>query len=245
MSWHFSQALEAEYLRASCSGGEPCALSRSMPSAPDDLCSDKLKGTLHRSPFGTMYAPSTDASGAALLTWYRAVFLAPTSAAQERRLELTERPAACGWKWPESFARFDLSSRSWKTRQHSLIEGSDEFLETWPRWGLMLDGECLDQTTSAPTTAAKGPGSWPTPCHGSSRWGGTFQEVGGSKNKLRSTPTGKLYVNPDFWESLLGWVIGWTGTAPLETARTQEWLRLHGTFLPRRNTHNAVAQREP
>ncbi len=230
MSWHFSQALEAEYSRASCSGGDPCAPWKSMPTAPDDSCSDKMKGTCHRSPFGTMFVPSTDAPGEALLMWFREDFLVPTSVRPAKKQELKATQADSGWKWCESFARYSPALRSWKTRQHSLIEGLDEFSETWPRWGLMLGGECLDLTTWAPTTAAKGVGLWPTPCHGSSRWGGTFQEVGGSKNKLRGTPTGKLYVNPDFWENLMGWVIGWTGTAPLETDRTREWQRQHGGF---------------
>lgn len=83
---------------------------------------------------------------------------------------------------------------------------------------------------SAPITTATGHGFWPTPCHGSPKWGGTFQEVGGSLNKLRGTPIGKLYVNPAFWESLMGWPIGWTGTAPLETAKTHEWQQQHGGF---------------
>ena len=230
MSWHFSQALEAAFSEGNSLDGEPFAPWKSAPSAPDDSCSDKMKGTFHRSPFGTMFAPSTDAIGAALLMWFRAGFRAQTSVRPGRKPELTERQAASGWRWRGSFAKWDRDSCSWKTRQCSLIEGLDEFSETWPRWGSMLDGECLDLTTLAPTTAAKGVGSWPTPCHGSSRWGGTFQEVGGSKNKLRGTPTGKLYVNPDFWESLMGWVIGWTGTAPLETDKTREWLRLHGGF---------------
>ena len=230
MSWHFSQALEVEFLEGNFWDGEPCAQWKSMPTAPDDSCSDKMRGTFHRSPFGMMFAPSTDATGAALLMWFRAASLARTSAKPERRKELTERQADCGWRWPESFVMYNHDSCSWKTRQRSLIEGLDEFSETWPRWGLMLDGECLDLTTWAPIITAKGAGSWPTPCHGSSRWGGTFQEVGGSKNKLRGTPTGKLYVNPDFWESLMGWVIGWTGTAPLETDKTREWRRLHGGF---------------
>ncbi len=230
MSWHFSQALEAAFLGESSLDGELFAPWKLMPSAPDDSCSDRMKGTFHRSPFGTMYAPSTDATGAALLTWFRAGFHAQTSARQERRPESTERQAASGWRWRESFVKYDRGSHTWRTRQHSLIEGLNEFSETWPRWGLMLDGECLDLTTWEPTIAAKGAGLWPTPCHGSSRWGGTFQEVGGSKNKLRGTPTGKLYVNPDFWESLMGWVVGWTGTAPLETDKTREWLRLHGGF---------------
>lgn len=232
MSWHFSAELEAEYLQANCSDGEPSAPWKSMPFAQDDSCSDKMKGICHRSPFGTMYVPSTDAHCADLLTWFLADFHAPTSAPQARKPELMESTAAFGWKCPGSFARYDHDSRTWKTRQHSLLGGSTEFSETWPRWGSMRNGECLDRTTSAPTISAKGSGLWPTPCHGSSRWGGTFQGVGGSQNKLRGTPTGKLYVNPDFWESLMGWVIGWTGIAPLETAKTHEWLQQHSLNLP-------------
>lgn len=230
MSWHFSQAMEAEFLRGSCSGGKSDVQWRSMHIAPDDSCSDKMKGTCHRSPFGMMFVPSTDARGEALLTWFLADSPAPTSAQLARKLELGGAPAAYGWKWPESFARYDRASCTWRTRQHSFIEGWAEFSETWPRWGLMRDGECSDQTTSAPTITARGRGSWPTPCHGSPKWGGTYQEVGGSLNKLRGTPTGKLYVNPDFWESLMGWPIGWTGTAPLATARTLAWQQQHGKF---------------
>jgi len=233
MSWHFSLALEAAYSPASSLDGDPSAPWSSIPTASDDSCSDKLRGTFHRSQFGTMSAPSTDAHGAALLTSFREAFRAPTSAAPARRRASRVKPLAFGWRWPGSFARFDPASSSWRTRQHSFIEDSSEFSETWPAWGLMLAGECLDLTTWAPTTAARGSGSWPTPCHGSSHWGGTFQEVGGSGNKLRNTPTGKLYVNPDFWESLMGWPIGWSGTAPLETARTREWLRqLSAPSLP-------------
>lgn len=228
MSWHFSRALEVAFSEEKSSGGKPCAPWKLLPTAPDDSCSDKMKGTFHCSPFGTMYAPLTDAPGAALLMWFLADFLAPTSAQQERKLESTERQAAFGWKWQESFVKYDRDLCLWKTRQCSLIEGLDEFSETWPRWGLMLDGECFHLPTLALTTRGSAAGSWPTPCHGSSRWGGTFQEVGGSQNKLRGTPIGKLYVNPDFWESLMGWVIGWTGTAPLATDKTREWLRQHG-----------------
>jgi hypothetical protein len=228
MSWHFSRALEAEYLRGNCSGDESSEPWKSIPSAPDDSCSDRMKDTFHRSPFGTMYVPSTDVRGKAVFTWFLAGFPAQTSAQPAKRSASRETQAGDGWTWPASFAKWSPASSKWKTRQHCFIEGSAEFSETWPRWGSMRDGECLDLTTSAPTTNANGRGSWPTPCHGSSHWGGTFQEVGGSKNKLRGTPIGKLYVNPDFWESLMGWPIGWTGTAPLETAKTREWQQLHG-----------------
>lgn len=149
------------------------------------------------------------------------------------------RPAGYGWKYPASFAKYNPDSHSWRTRQSCLIEGLAEFSGTWPNWGSMHDGVCSDLTTSAPSTSATGRGSWPTPCHGSSHWGGTYQEVGGSKNKLRGTPTGKLYVNPDFWESLMGWPIGWTGTAPLETAKTRAWLLQHSRCLARAGSEAA------
>ena len=80
MSWHFSLALVAGFSAAHCSAGEPSAPWKSMPTAPDDSCSDKMKGTFHHSPFGTMFVPSTDARGAAALASYRRAFLAKTLA---------------------------------------------------------------------------------------------------------------------------------------------------------------------
>jgi hypothetical protein len=79
MSWHFSQALVEEYSEAIFSAGALSALLSSMPSAQDDSCSDKMNGTFHLSPFGTMFVPSTDDLGVGLLTWYRLVSLAKTS----------------------------------------------------------------------------------------------------------------------------------------------------------------------
>lgn len=230
MSWHFSQALEAEYLRHTSSEIEQSAQWRSIPSAPDDSCSAKMKATFHRSPFGAMFVPSTDDHGAAMLTWFRRASLAPILVQPGRKRASRARQAVFTWKLFGSFAKFDHASFDWKTRQCSLLGGLVSYSDIWPRWGLMRDGECLDLTTWAPITVGNGSGSWPTPCHGSSHWGGTFQEVGGSGNKLRNSPIGKLYVNPDFWENLMGWPIGWTGTAPLETAKTQSWLQQHGNF---------------
>jgi hypothetical protein len=68
MSWHFSQAVEAAYLVENSLDGVPCALWNLAPTAQDDSCSDKMKDTFHRSPFGMMFVPSTDARGAELLT---------------------------------------------------------------------------------------------------------------------------------------------------------------------------------
>jgi hypothetical protein len=228
MSWLFSRALVEAYSEATCLDGVPSAPLKSQLTQQAFSSLDKTTEASSHFQSGMTLEHSTGILGEDLLMWFRGGFHAPTSARQGRRLELTEQLADSGWRWPGSFAKFNRASSGWKTRQNSFIEGLAEFSETWPRWGLMLNGECLDLTTWAPITEGSGSGFWPTPCHGSSHWGGTFQEVGGSKNKLRNTPIGKLYVNPDFWESLMGWPIGWTDCEPLATGKIRAWLRQHG-----------------
>jgi len=56
-----------------------------------------------------------------------------------------EKPLECGEKWRGSFVKYDPDSSLWRTHQCSLLGGLDEFLETWPQWGLMRDGECWEQ----------------------------------------------------------------------------------------------------
>jgi len=129
MSWHFSQALEAAFWADTCSDGEPSAPWSETPTARDDSCSDRMKGTLHRSPFGTMYVPSTDDLGEALLTWFLGASLVRTSASQEKVQESTESVAGSGAKWPASFARYNRDTHSWKTAQLSLFEDLERSLE--------------------------------------------------------------------------------------------------------------------
>ncbi len=141
MSWHFSRALEAEFSGVNSSGGEPCAQSKSTTTP--DVCSwpDKTTDALSPSQFGTTLRPSTGDPGAALLTWYLAGFHAKTSARPAKAKASLVSEADSGASLPESLARFDPDSRSWKTRQFSLLGGLEPFLETWPRWGMMRAGE--------------------------------------------------------------------------------------------------------
>ena len=142
MSWHFSQELVEAYSEDNCSDGKPFVPWKSMTSAPDDLCSGKMKDTCHASPYGMMFVPSTDGPGGELLTWFLAASLAKISQLPAKGPELMEKEAACGEKWQGSSMKYDLVSCSWKTRQHSLFGGLEEFSETWPRWGTMRNGEC-------------------------------------------------------------------------------------------------------
>lgn len=256
MSWHFSQALEAAFWADTCSDGEPSVPWSETPTARDDSCSDRMKGTLHRSPFGTMYVPSTDARGLALLTLFREASRAKTSALPAEATDSTESAAASGWKWPGSFAKWDRASCTWRTRQCSLIEDSTEFSGTWPRWGVLRDGECSELTTLAPPSTESESGYWQTP---TTRDGKGQSGLG---NRIKRGKPGKPHVanlcdqivdigRPDlvrcieFRYRLMAWPIGWTGCEPLATDKFQQWLRAHGFCWSDMNTHNGRGEARP
>ena len=64
----------------------------------------------------------------------------------------------CGTTWHGLSAVGTAIRLPWKP-QRSLLEGLDEFSETWPRWGMMRNGACWDATTLVDLTSAKGSGS--------------------------------------------------------------------------------------
>jgi hypothetical protein len=124
------------------------------------------------------FATLTDDRGEDVLTWFLEGFPAKTLVAPERALESTENDLECGWKWPESFAKWHPATSSWKTRQCSLLEGLDEFSETWPKWGSMQDGECLELATLERPTSESESGLWGTPRVGMARGGNFYYDRG-------------------------------------------------------------------
>lgn len=242
MSWHFSQALEAGFSAASSSGGEPCAPWKSMPSAPDDSCSAKMKATFHRSPFGMMFVPSTDGPGAALLTWFLEAFRARTSAQPGKERASTGNAQGCGRSSLASLAKYNPDTRSWKTPQCSLLPGGglEEFSGIWPRWGSMRDGECWELALLAYHTHGNGCSLWPTPTRsmGKRGWGigsGRFRTTGhlrfgarASENMRKDISMYGWKLNPFALEWLMWWPSGWTGSKPLATAKFRQWCGSHG-----------------
>jgi hypothetical protein len=147
MSWLFSQALVEEYLGGNFLDGEQSVPLSGNHIQQAYLQPDKMTKFLKLSRFGMMFKPLTENLGAELLTLYLAGFHAKTLAQQEKAQELTESDQECGEKWRGSFTKYNQDSCSWKTHQCSLLGDLDEFLETWPQWGLMRDGECWEQQT--------------------------------------------------------------------------------------------------
>ena len=162
MSWLYSQALVVEYLAASCSDGAPFAPLSGKPTPQAYCAPDRTTAHSRLSRFGMTCAPLMADRGVELLTWYLAAFHAKTSVARAKVLESKASAVECGQKWPESLARYDHASRSWKTAQCSLLEGLDVYSETWPRWGTMRGGECWAQLMPVLRTSATASGLWPT-----------------------------------------------------------------------------------
>ena len=244
MSWHFSLGLEEEYLVACSSGGAQYVPWKSMPIAPDDFSSARMRAIFHRSPFGMMFVPSMDARGAALLTWYQAVFLAKTSAERrtasggslkKKRKASTERGADFFSKPFASLMRLDRSSACWKTLICSLTGGLTAFSGPWPKSGTMRSGQCWAQKTLELPICVREPGfSHITPIAADSKiWSpGIFKGMFINQVHAKFFPTaGNLYLNPECSESVMGWPVGWAGRKPLAMARFRSWLRWHGMFF--------------
>jgi hypothetical protein len=153
MSWHYSQALEAVFSGANSSGGNACAPSNTNP--PQDGCSPlgKMTDASNPSPSGMTLEPSMESRGVAWWMSSLAASRAKTLAQRVKVQDSTASEAASGWKWHESSVKFDPASRSWKTRQCSLLGDLESFSGTWPRWGMMRDGECWEQSTPALRTS--------------------------------------------------------------------------------------------
>ena len=88
---------------------------------------------------------------------------ARTSAQPEKVQGLPVNDPACGQKSPVWLASYDRNSSSWRTSQHCLVGGLEQFSETWPRSGMMRNGIAYQLPTLVRLTGATGYGSWPTP----------------------------------------------------------------------------------
>lgn len=177
-----------------------------------------------------------DGHGEALLTWFREAFRAKTFQPPEKAPVSPESGAASGLTWPASSVKFDRDLSSWKIHPCLFPGASMLSSPTLPRWGTMRNGELWEQTCSVLCIVGSDFGLWqpklklPTPCAGTNKWGGTFQEVGGSQNPLRGTWLGRQTINPGFWEEIMGWPTSWTDCELSAMDKFQQWQRSHGNF---------------
>lgn len=247
MSWHFLQEGAAASWEGSSLGGAPVALLKLMPTPAASCLQGRPTGASHRSPFGMTLERLTDAHGAGVLTWCLGGSPARTYLPPEQAKGLRDKRADFGPRWRGSLARCNPHSYSWRTRRSLLLGGLEEFCQTWPRWGMMHDGECWALRIPALPTSAKGSGLLPTP---------TAQDAKNStlppSQRDRDSLPGYLLrlgiagqLNPVWSEWLMGWPLGWTGLEPLETGKFRTWLRLHGKPLPKKSNMDKTPAPNP
>ena len=132
--------------------------------------------------------------------------------------------AVFGQKCAGLSMKFNLELRLSKTPR--ICGNADLALccETLPRWGMMLDGVCLEFADSARIMSENGFSSTlPTPtCHNAKEGNYPSEHTRNTKS-LAAQIGGK--VNPEWNEWRMGWPIGWTDLKPLETDKFRRWLR--------------------
>jgi len=143
--------------------GAPSVLSRLIPTAEASSLPDNGTESLSPSRSGMTCGPSTASHGKEASMSSVGDFPAPTFRQQEREQESTEPSPDCGPRWRGSLARYNHDTCSWRTRQCLLAGGLEEFSETFPRWGMMRDGELWAQSMPEHLIRETGSGLWPTP----------------------------------------------------------------------------------
>ena len=207
-------------------------------TAEKSYSNDKETASCPSSPSGTMFAPSTELRGEEKSMSSAEDSRAKTYQSQGKVMELTEEEAGYGEKWPESLAKYDRNSRSWRTAQCLLFEDLGESLETFPRWGMMRDGECWALDISADHICEKEYGYLPTPNAGMFRNHNYNKDLcikRSKKHQIDMCMHSIMYWNGpikiEFLEGIMGWPLVWTELKPLEMDKFQLWLQQHGEFL--------------
>jgi len=248
MSYTYLQEQGEESLVASFSDIPASVPSRLNLTAGKSSCNGNGTASYRSSQSGMMSKPLTASLGEERLMSCAGDFHARTSVAPGGAQELKVNDLDCGQTLPESLAKFDPASCSWKTHQCSLPGGLEPFLGTWPSWGMIINGELLARVPLEPIIKETDCGFLgPTPTVVM-----PLESYDPSKqNRIRLLKSGrprKLSKNgldgslnwsqfqlwrgvmptPMLCECVMGWPTGWTDLKPLETGKFQQWLNLHG-----------------
>ena len=226
MSWHYLRVQEEESLQDICSGGEQLPPLKSKITHAEFYCNGKLMDSYLDSLSGTTFVHSMEHPGEEKLMLSQVDSLAKICHQQEKEKDLMESDLDYGEKWHGSFAKYDPDTHSLRTPQCSLFEDSTEYCATLPRWGSMRIGECWEQTLLEQSTNETEYGLWPTPTTPSG--GGNCGGSGAYKNAIKNGTHIPHSINPNLYEWLMGWPIGWTDLKPLVMGKSHFVLQPHG-----------------
>lgn len=232
MSWHYLQGQEEVSSEAISWDGERFAPSKSKTILGEYCLLDKGMESCPTSPSGMILKHSMGPNGEEELMWYQGDSPVRTYLPPVKEKESQEADLDCGPRWPGSLARYNPTTYSWRTAQCSLFGGLTEFSGTWPRWGMMRDGECWELTASEPQYTENESGYWPAPM--ASDWHGAAHKQKKMNIRLNhfcySIGRRDLEHCLIFREALMSWPIGWTDLKPLAMDKFQQWLNSHGRY---------------
>ena len=230
-----SQAQAADSLPTSSLGTPQLSLWSGSPTpAPSSESEPQKDGSPNckcgRETFGCSTHPNTPAEWTASMR----DSLSKIYPLLAERLGLAKEPAAAFTaKSCASLAWFDRASSSWKTYQRSSVEDWEPFSETWPRWGMTLDGVAYELPIVAANTPETDGGLRPTPRAQMGKHGICWSraENGNHRHQLEDflahlyvraggRRISGLLIHPSFCESLMRWPTGFTVCTQSETGKT-------------------------
>jgi hypothetical protein len=220
MSWLFSQALVEASLGDVCSVGEPFAQLNVTPTAQPFWRNDKTMEPSRLSRFGLTLRLLAEPFGKDVLMSFLEDFPARTSASLAPELESTANAPVFGESSHGWYAKYDLVTSMWKTAQCSLLQDSEEFSETWPRWGSMRNGVSYLRPIPELGTSENESGFLPTPC---AQMGG-YNQSDSRNSKVR--PSLEMMARHNLWPTPCA--IDWRDAAhPTEFHRNTPSLATH------------------
>ena len=171
MTWHTNNSTPSTYSQEQ---GEAFSLTsyldtiqselvKSNPTQEMSYSQDKETDSFQGSQSGTMWQRSTDIPGADQLTFFAEDFPAKTSLRRVKEQELPESVRDYGRNMRDSLERCGLALSLPKTHLCFALGDLELSSKTWPRWGIMLDGECSELGMSVRHISETECGSWPTP----------------------------------------------------------------------------------
>jgi len=225
MSWHYSLALvEALSEVGSLVTGSSVRL-RERRIASRSSFGDRKKATSLHSQSGTKYDHLTENLGmASSMLSLLGSPVSPTPSVDSKRELRTS--GISGRRLPESLARYDPDTSSWRMYLPLFNTWEEYCPETWPNSAIMLNGELYQRETQVPRTSASVGGLWPTPTARDWKDGLYCPNVLVNKLLGRAVwegPENRGRLNPDWVEWLMGMPIGWTSLDPLPASSIMSW----------------------
>ena len=122
------------------------ALSRLNLIAGKSYCNGSETESCHDSQSGTMCKLLTANHGEDTLTSFAEDSRAKTFQRQEKVQELKDQDQVCGNTWHELSVKYDRNTHSWKTHRCLWEEDLQPSSLTLPKWGMMQNGVCWEQS---------------------------------------------------------------------------------------------------